>query len=77
MRVTNAELAERLTRCEDLIKQQDAVIAKLAAKTATQGQVRAAFAAVRDVERISTRAAQMAAAREEAIRTGKPVKVVF
>jgi len=77
MRITNVELAERVTRLEDLIKQQDQVITKLVARTATQGQVRAAFAAVRDIERVSARAAAMQAARDEAIRTGKPVKVVF
>jgi hypothetical protein len=76
-RITTTELAERVSKLEDLVRQQDRVIAQLAAKTATQGQVRAAFAAVRDVERVSTRAAAMERARAEAIRTGKPVKVVF
>lgn len=69
-RITTTELAERIAKLEDLVKQQDRVIANLAAKTATQGQVRAAFAATNQLRREA-----MAAARAEAMRTGKSVKV--
>lgn len=68
--ISTTELAERLARVEDLIKQQDRVIANIAARTASQGQIRAAFAATNQLRREA-----MAAARAEAMRSGKTVKV--
>lgn len=70
MKITTSELAERIAKLEDLVKQQDRVITNIAARTASQGQVRAAFAATNQLRREA-----MAAAKAEAMRTGKTVKV--
>lgn len=70
MKHTVASLAEQVAYLTDMVKQQDRVIANLAAKTATQGQVRAAFAATNQRRREA-----MAAAKAEALRTGRSVLV--